>query len=235
MAKTSRPRAPKAAPAKPAAAADRWEQARAATLKVQQQYSAKLRPFIGRAIDPDSNEFRRYEALVAKCNEAIRQVYQEHGFQEAPPERIDTPAKLLDLLNRREAGLQMEREVRKRAGMAPDPNAEKQCYREVRTAALAGRLDIPARTGDAVHDLLTLRQWCQRPRPPSPIKWSRPVSQTSLRTLLLVSQKTLRSRLTDGESLQPGKYRCLRPTRTARKVQIALEDLPSTVRAQLEK
>ena len=66
-------------------------------------------------------------------------------------------------------------------------------------------------------------------------EWSKVVSQKDLRTKLVMSQETLKDRLVDGEQPVTGKYRCRRPKPTARKIQVAVEDMPEHLHGWLRK
>lgn len=66
-------------------------------------------------------------------------------------------------------------------------------------------------------------------------EWSKVVGQKELRTKLDISQSTLKDRLVDGEQPVTGKYRCRRPKPTARKIQVAVEDMPEHLHGWLRK
>ncbi len=64
--------------------ARRWEAAQREAEKVRTEFSKKLEAYIGKPFLPDSPEARDYHALVQEQQDAIRAVYERHGFRLVP-------------------------------------------------------------------------------------------------------------------------------------------------------
>ena len=124
----------------------KWEDAQAAVRPIDERYGKMLDAFNGKTLVPGSEEAQRYHTLVDEYRDAVRQEYANRGFKEGPPDRFDTPEKIL-------VWLEWEDCARR------DPA---KVYLGARKKAIEGGLNPPLPTGNDEHDLLTLRQWCQQ-------------------------------------------------------------------------
>jgi hypothetical protein len=69
----------------------------------------------------------------------------------------------------------------------------------------------------------------------SNLEWSKPVSYKSLRDALTISQNTLKARLVKSKKPVEGKIRYTAPTKTAKKIQVVVIDLPSDLQARFRR
>jgi hypothetical protein len=127
------------------AGGNNWEKALAAVRPVHETYGNRLDEFKGQNLVGETSE--RYHAIRDEYLKAVRQVLAAFGFREGPPDKFDTPEKILVWLLWQDAG---------------GTRTAAEIYLDTRAKAIDGGLNPPLPTGNAEHDLLTLRQWCQQ-------------------------------------------------------------------------
>jgi hypothetical protein len=122
-----------------------FEEVQAIVQPIHEAYGKRLDEFNGQSLDGEVK--KQFFAIWEESRKAVRQAYADHGWVEGPPDKFDTPEKLLEwLLWQDVSGTRTAAKV----------------YLNARTKAVDGGLNPPLPTGDAAHDLLTLQQWCQQ-------------------------------------------------------------------------